>query len=31
VIYAGEAHGDLLAGSWTVDETFDIVSAAPGR
>ncbi|CAL8975518.1 hypothetical protein RHODGE_RHODGE_02661 [Rhodoplanes serenus] len=28
VIYAGEAHGDFLAGSWTVDETFDIVSAA---
>jgi predicted RNA methylase len=23
VIYAGEAHGDHLAGSWTVDETFD--------
>ena len=29
VIYAGEAHGGHLAGSWTVDETFDIVSAAP--
>ena len=29
VIYAGEAHADFLAGSWTVDETFDIVSAAP--
>ncbi len=28
VIYAGEAHGEFLAGSWTVDETFDIVSAA---
>ncbi len=28
VIYAGEAHGDHLAGSWTVDETFDVVSAA---
>ena len=28
VIYAGEAHGDFLAGSWTVDETFDVVSAA---
>ncbi|ODU54277.1 MAG: methylase, partial [Acetobacteraceae bacterium SCN 69-10] len=28
VIYAGEAHGDYLAGSWTVDETFDVVSAA---
>jgi predicted RNA methylase len=29
VIYAGEAHGDFLAGSWTVDETFDRVKAAP--
>jgi hypothetical protein len=29
VIYAGEAHAGFLAGSWTVDETFDIVSAAP--
>ena len=29
VIYAGEAHADFLAGSWTIDETFDIVSAAP--
>ncbi|WP_245896669.1 strawberry notch family protein [Sphingomonas fennica] len=28
VIYAGEAHGEFLAGSWTVDETFDMVSAA---
>jgi P-loop containing NTP hydrolase pore-1/C-terminal domain on Strawberry notch homologue len=28
VIYAGEAHGAYLAGSWTVDETGDIVSAA---
>ncbi|MCW5686924.1 MAG: strawberry notch family protein [Pseudolabrys sp.] len=28
VIYAGEAHTDYLAGSWTVDETFDLVSAA---
>ncbi|MBX9813446.1 MAG: strawberry notch family protein [Sphingomonas sp.] len=28
VIYAGEAHGDYLAGSWTVDETFDVISAA---
>jgi predicted RNA methylase len=28
VIYAGEAHGDYLAGAWTVDETFDVVSAA---
>ncbi|WP_082670225.1 bifunctional class I SAM-dependent methyltransferase/DEAD/DEAH box helicase [Sphingomonas sanguinis] len=29
VIYAGEAHGDYLAGSWTVDPTFDLVQAAP--
>ncbi|MGD9845194.1 MAG: strawberry notch-like NTP hydrolase domain-containing protein [Hyphomicrobiaceae bacterium] len=29
VIYAGEAHSDYLAGSWTVDETFDVVKAAP--
>jgi len=29
VINAGEAHCGCLAGSWTVDETFDIVSAAP--
>jgi predicted RNA methylase len=29
VIYAGEAHSDHLAGSWTVDETWDSVSAAP--
>jgi hypothetical protein len=28
VIYAGEAHGDYLAGSWTVDTTFDLVQAA---
>ena len=28
VIYAGEAHSDHLAGSWTVDATFDVVSAA---
>jgi predicted RNA methylase len=28
VIYAGEAHSDHLAGSWTVDVTFDTVSAA---
>ncbi len=27
VIYAGEAHSRFLAGSWTVDETFDVVSA----
>jgi hypothetical protein len=29
VIYAGEAHSSHLAGSWVVDETFDLVSAAP--
>lgn len=29
VIYAGEAHGAHLSGSWTVDETGDVVSAAP--
>jgi len=28
VIYAGEAHGRHLAGSWVVDETFDTVAAA---
>jgi len=28
VIYAGEAHGGQLAGAWTVDATFDLVSAA---
>ena len=28
VIFAGEAHADLLAGAWTVDATFDTVSAA---
>jgi hypothetical protein len=29
VIYAGEAHSEFLAGSWTVDTTFDVVAAAP--
>jgi predicted RNA methylase len=29
VIYAGEAHSGHLAGSWTVDETCDVVSVAP--
>ncbi|CAO3414289.1 strawberry notch-like NTP hydrolase domain-containing protein [Azospirillum doebereinerae] len=29
VILAGEAHAGHLAGAWTVDETFDVVSAAP--
>jgi hypothetical protein len=28
LVYAGEAHSDYLAGAWTVDETFDLVSAA---
>ena len=28
VIYAGEAHSDFLNGLWTVDETFDLVTAA---
>jgi predicted RNA methylase len=28
VIYAGETHSGHLAGSWLVDETFDVVSAA---
>jgi len=29
VIYAGEAHSTHLAGSWTVDATYDKVAAAP--
>jgi predicted RNA methylase len=29
IIYAGEAHASRLAGAWTVDATFDVVSAAP--
>src|SRR5690606_150835 len=29
VIYAGEAHSCHLSGSWTVDETGDVVTAAP--
>ncbi|OQM76820.1 methylase [Pseudaminobacter manganicus] len=29
VVYAGEAHSGHLVGSWTVDETFDLVQAAP--
>lgn len=29
VIYAGEAHAGHLAGTWTVDETFDTIAAAP--
>jgi predicted RNA methylase len=28
VIYAGEAHSDFLADYWTVDATFDVVTAA---
>ena len=27
-IYAGEAHSEFLASSWTVDATFDVVAAA---
>ncbi|PTQ64117.1 NTP hydrolase family protein [Celeribacter persicus] len=29
VIYAGEAHADYLSGAWTVDATYDNVSAVP--
>ena len=29
VIYAGQAHAEYLFGSWSVDETFDTVAAAP--
>ncbi|WP_287095453.1 strawberry notch family protein, partial [Mesorhizobium sp.] len=29
VIYAGEAHAGQLAGAWTIDDTYDVVSAAP--
>ena len=29
VVYAGEAHASHLAGSYTVDGTYDLVSAAP--
>ncbi|QKC86746.1 strawberry notch family protein [Mesorhizobium sp. NZP2077] len=29
VIYSGEAHSGHLSGTWTVDETCDVVSAAP--
>src|SRR6185437_14354026 len=31
VVYAGEAHSGHLAGSYTVDETWDQVAAAPER
>ncbi|MEA3262192.1 MAG: strawberry notch family protein [Pseudomonadota bacterium] len=29
LVLAGEAHGGQLAGAWTVDATYDVVSAAP--
>ncbi|HVB17307.1 MAG TPA: strawberry notch family protein, partial [Stellaceae bacterium] len=29
VVYAGEAHAGHLAGSYTVDDTYDLVTAAP--
>ncbi|WP_426265098.1 strawberry notch-like NTP hydrolase domain-containing protein [Sphingomonas sp. PWP1-2] len=29
VIYAGEAHGGFLSGAWSVDPTWNIISAAP--
>ena len=29
VILAGDAHGAQLAGTWTVDATYDVVAAAP--
>src|SRR5206468_4645765 len=29
IVYAGEAHAGHLSGSCTVDETYDLVSAAP--
>ena len=29
LIYAGDAHSEYLAGAWTVDETGDLVTAAP--
>ncbi len=29
MIYAGEAHSGLLAGAWSVDATYDVVTAAP--
>ena len=29
IILAGEAHGDHLAGAWSVDTTWDVVTAAP--
>ncbi|HWU94919.1 MAG TPA: strawberry notch family protein, partial [Sphingomonas sp.] len=29
VVYAGEAHDGFLSGGWTVDETWDLIKAAP--
>ena len=29
LILAGEAHGGQLAGAWTIDDTYDVVAAAP--
>ena len=29
VVYAGEAHAGQLAGAWIVDDTYDVVAAAP--
>jgi len=29
IVYAGEAHGQQLGGSWVVNETFDALEAAP--
>ena len=29
IVYAGEAHASHLAGTYTVDDTYDLVSAAP--
>jgi predicted RNA methylase len=29
VIYAGEAHAGFISGGWSVDETFDMIAAAP--
>jgi predicted RNA methylase len=29
IVYAGEAHSGFLTGAWEVDDTYDVVSAAP--
>ncbi len=29
IVYAGEAHAGHLSGAWSVDETWDVVTAAP--